>query len=87
MFMKECALKVSMDDYNWYLEHTLVEYAGKWVAIRQKQVVAAHEDFYQLLEQLKHKGLTLSDVLLAMIPKKDVALLYAQLTSPTLALS
>ena len=67
-----------MDEYTWYLEHDLHEYAGKWVAIKGAGVVAADEDFKQMVKDLDAQGIKLSDVFFARIPETDVALVYAQ---------
>lgn len=63
------------DDHKWYMEHDLIEYSGKWVAIRDEKVIAAEEDFKKLVKEVT-KRFKLSEVFLARIPEKGVALVY-----------
>ncbi|HLC85013.1 MAG TPA: DUF5678 domain-containing protein [Candidatus Nanoarchaeia archaeon] len=64
-----------MSDYAWYLEHDLTEYSGKWVAIKDKHVIAADADFRQVVKDVT-KRFKLVDVFVARIPQKDVAYVY-----------
>lgn len=66
-----------MNNYTWYLENDLSKYAGKWVAIFEEKVIAANNDFKQLLKEITKKA-NVSDVFFARIPEKGIALVYVQ---------
>lgn len=65
------------NNYKWYIDHDLAEYSGKWIAIRDEKVIASNEDFKKLAKEVTKK-FKLSDVFLARIPEKGVALVYVQ---------
>ena len=67
------------NNYKWYLEHDLDEYAGKWVAIADEKVIAANEDPDELVKEVQKKY-KISDIFLTHIPGKGVALVYACLS-------
>lgn len=64
-----------MSNYAWYLEQDLSKYAGKWVAITQKKVVAAHQDIAELTKTVS-KQFKLSDVSFTRISDAKKALVY-----------
>ena len=66
-----------MDNYQYYLKHSFKEYEGKWIAIKESKVVVADKNFKALVKKLKSKDLKLSEVSIASIPPKDVALIYS----------
>jgi Family of unknown function (DUF5678) len=45
-------------DYDWYVNADLSEFAGRWVAIVNKQVIASNPDPRKLVEEIqgKHPG-------------------------------
>ena len=45
----------SYANYEWFLKEDFKEYSGKWLAIIDKQVVAAGNDVNQLIRQTKKK--------------------------------
>ena len=67
-----------MDDYKFYLDNTFEEYSGKWIAIKNEKVVGASADLEELSEELTTKGISLKDVLIASVPRRDIALVYTQ---------
>jgi hypothetical protein len=44
---------MSYANYEWFLEHDLSNYAGRWVAIIDKKVVASEKDVDKLLGDVK----------------------------------
>ena len=66
-----------MSDYKWYINNSLDEYSGKWVAISKQKVVGANEDFRLLIKEIK-KRFDTKKICFARIPQKDVALVYLQ---------
>ncbi len=53
-------MKDDHEDYEWYLKEDLSNYAGQWVAILDKKVVASGRNIGRLLEEFKktHPGKT-----------------------------
>jgi len=45
-------------DYNWFLEHDLSKYSGKWIAIHNSQVVESDNDILKLNSKLEKRNLT-----------------------------
>ncbi len=41
------------DDYQWFLKEDLSRYAGMWIAIIDKKVVASDTDFAKVVEEVK----------------------------------
>jgi hypothetical protein len=54
--------------YEWYIRQDLSKYAGRWVSIVDKKIVAAGTDLKQVLEETKMK--TSRRPLLARISNK-----------------
>ena len=46
-----------MNDYEWYCKNDLRKYSGKWVAIKNKKVIAAGEDLKVVLETASKKNM------------------------------
>lgn len=42
-------------NYEWFLKQDLSEYAGKWVAILDKKVVASGDDAGKVIEEVKKR--------------------------------
>ncbi len=65
----------SMEEDSSFISEKSVEfgqkYAKKFIAVKDKQVVAIGEDFEKVIEEVKQKGLDPSLVLVQYIPTKD----------------
>ncbi len=61
--------------YEFYINNDLSEYAGKWVAIIDEQVVASGDNAKTVLEAALKK-LPDKMPLLAKIPKQEVLILF-----------
>ncbi len=46
-------LEMVDDDYEWYLKEDLSRYAGTWIAIIDKKVVASGRDVHKVVEEVK----------------------------------
>ncbi|HLD05827.1 MAG TPA: DUF5678 domain-containing protein [Candidatus Nanoarchaeia archaeon] len=42
-------------DYEWYLKQDLSQYAGQWVAIIDKKIVANDKDAAKVIQEAKRK--------------------------------
>ncbi len=40
------------DDYQWYLKEDLSRYAGMWIAIVDKKIVASDKDVAKVVEEV-----------------------------------
>lgn len=45
----------SYTNYEWFLEKDLSEYAGKWIAIVDRRVVASGKDVNKIFKEVKTK--------------------------------
>ena len=52
------------------------KYARKFVAIKDRQIIAVGDNFEILVEEVKQKGFNPSQVLIQYIPAKDEIILY-----------
>ena len=59
--------------YEWYTRQDLSEYAGKWISIVDKQVIAVGRDIGKVLRETKAK--TKKRPLLAKIPSGKLRIL------------
>jgi hypothetical protein len=57
--------------YNFYITHELTEYAGKWVAVVEDEVVASGDNARLVLEQTR-KNRPGSEPALAKVPKGEI---------------
>jgi len=60
--------------YNFYIAHELTEYAGKWVAIVEDEVVADGDNAGLVLEQAR-KRRPGTEPALAKVPKGEILVL------------
>ena len=51
-------------------------YAKKFIAVKDRQVVAVGDNFEMLIEEVKQKGFDPAQVLVQYIPSKDEIILY-----------
>lgn len=52
------------------------KYARKFVAIKNRQIVAVGDNFETLIEEVKQKGFNPAQVLIQYVPAKDEIILY-----------
>ncbi len=52
------------------------KYEGKFVAIKNKQIIAVGDNFERVIEEVKQKGIEPSGVLIEYIPAKGEIILY-----------
>lgn len=45
----------SYSNYEWFLKEDLKEYAGKWLAIIDKQIVASGKNVNEVIQKTKQK--------------------------------
>jgi hypothetical protein len=60
--------------YNFYITHELTEYAGKWVAIVEDEVIASGDNARLVLEQAREKRPGVEPAL-AKVPKGEILVL------------
>ncbi len=66
-------------DSNFISEKSLEfsqKYARKFVAIKDRQIVAVGDNFETLIEEVKQRGFNPAQVLIQYIPAKDEIILY-----------
>lgn len=62
-----------MNELKWLSSHPeeAEKYSGKWVAVIDKGVVASADSASGVEVQLKKKGVSLADVMLMKVPRRD----------------
>ena len=69
-----------MKDDSSFISEKIAEfgrnYAGKFVAVKNKQIVAIGDDFERVIEEIKRKNLNPSSVLIQYIPIKGEIIFY-----------
>ena len=66
-------------DSNFISEKSLElsqKYARKFVAIKDRQIIAVGDEFEEALNEVKQKGIDPSSVLIEYIPDKDEIIFY-----------
>lgn len=59
-------------NYSWYVKTDLRKYAGKWVAIANRKIVASGDDAEKVYKKAKKFA---KNPALAKVPKKDTLIL------------
>ena len=62
-----------MNELEWLSSHPkeAEENSGKWVAVTEKGIVASGESLSEVESSLKKKGLSLKEVMVMKMPRKD----------------
>lgn len=62
-----------MNELEWLSSHPeeAEKYSGKWVAVTDKGIVASGESLSEVESSLKSKGMSLKEVMVMKMPRKD----------------
>lgn len=62
-----------MNELEWLSSHPeeTEQYSGKWIAITDKGILASADSALEVEAHLKKKGISLSEVMLMKVPRKD----------------
>ena len=62
-----------MNELEWLSSHPeeIEKYSGKWIAITNKGVTASADSASEVEALLKKKGISLSEVVVMKVPRKD----------------
>ena len=62
-----------MNELEWLSSHPeeAEKHSGKWVAVTEKGIVASADSLSEVASSLEKKGLSLKDVMVMKMPRKD----------------
>ena len=62
-----------MNELEWLSSHPeeAEKYSGKWIAVTDKGIVASGESLSEVESSLKKKGMSLRQVMVMKMPRKD----------------
>ncbi len=61
-------------EYQFFMKQDVSRYAGQWIAIKGRKIVASSEDVLRAAKELRRKGI--ENAVYAKIPSKSEILLY-----------
>ncbi len=62
-----------MQEFEWLSSHPneVEKYSGKWIAVTKEGIVASGDSVSEIESALKSKGISVEDVMITKVPRKD----------------